>query len=411
MIFKEGELKLLWPFYLSTFVMTSLMIFIAYWIVYFKGFMSFTQLSVLMFIFSLMPLLFEIPTGVVADLYGRKLSSLIGYVLFGIILILIAFTKNYYLLIALMCALSISSTFISGALNALVIDNLIYNKREDLKTVFFQKLMIISNLSLLVSAVIGIIAVKFLSLNYIWIISGIGFLFGAIILSFCKEHYEKKKNNIKNMYKEFLMTTKKGLRYTYEHKPLFYLTLFLFGTYAAHGLKSLSFTPEAVKIGLPVNMLSLTLIFSAILGLLFLTISPKITKVLGDKKSLIISILLYSCVTISSFFIYNPYLFLFLFSIQLAIWDSFGFPIYMKLLHEYYVSEMRATLESINKMITATALAIFTLIGGILNDLYGTRNVILLSGILLLLILFLFFKVKEEHHKVDNKKEETKTII
>lgn len=405
-LFKEGELKLLWPFYLSTFVMTSLMIFSAYWVVYFKGFMTFTQLSIMMAIFSFMPLLFEIPTGVVADLYGRKFSSLIGYILFGLILILIGFTKNYYLLLLLFCLLSISSTFISGALNALVIDNLIYNKRDDLRGIFFQKLMIIYNISFLIGALIGIIFIKLFSINSIWIISGLGFLVGAFILSFCKEHFERKKDNIKELYTNFLKTSKNGLIYTFKHKNLFYLTLFLIGTTAIHGLKSISFEPEAVNLGLPINMLSLTLIFGSILGLLFLFISPFITKKLGDKNTLILTIFLYACTSISSFFIYNPYIFLFFFSIPLALWNSLGYPIYMKLSHEYYISEIRATLESINKMLTATALAIFTLIGGFLNDLYGPRIVILIAGVLLLPILFLFFKVKEEHNKIDTNKEE-----
>lgn len=66
--------------------------------------------------------LFETPTGVVADLYSRKLSVIIGGVLIGVCFILTGSIPLYS--VALMAALieAIGDTFVSGALDAWISD-------------------------------------------------------------------------------------------------------------------------------------------------------------------------------------------------------------------------------------------------------------------------------------------------
>jgi len=73
--FSKSELKILWPFYLESFLGTLLFILIPFEIVYFRSIgLSSTQIGFLIALWPLASLLFEIPTGAVADLYGRKFS-------------------------------------------------------------------------------------------------------------------------------------------------------------------------------------------------------------------------------------------------------------------------------------------------------------------------------------------------
>jgi len=76
-IFQKGELKLLWPFYLDAFLSPMLFFMPAFVVVYFRdlGFSLF-QISLLTMMMPLSMFLFEIPTGAIADLYGRKFSVL-----------------------------------------------------------------------------------------------------------------------------------------------------------------------------------------------------------------------------------------------------------------------------------------------------------------------------------------------
>ncbi|MDA1073325.1 MAG: MFS transporter [Proteobacteria bacterium] len=59
--------------------------------------------------------LFEIPTGIVADLYSRRLSVVIGHVLVGAGFLIIGFTESFAVVLLSQVIWGIGATFISGA--------------------------------------------------------------------------------------------------------------------------------------------------------------------------------------------------------------------------------------------------------------------------------------------------------
>jgi MFS transporter, DHA3 family, tetracycline resistance protein len=65
---------------------------------------------------------FEVPTGVVADTYGRKLSLVIGFLGMGIAWLLVGVVSAPWLIILLWAAWGISYTFTSGAYQAWITD-------------------------------------------------------------------------------------------------------------------------------------------------------------------------------------------------------------------------------------------------------------------------------------------------
>jgi DHA3 family tetracycline resistance protein-like MFS transporter len=66
--------------------------------------------------------LFEIPTGVVADTYSRKLSVIIGFSLFGGVFVAHAFFPYFIAILLLQIPFGLAWTFISGALEAWIAD-------------------------------------------------------------------------------------------------------------------------------------------------------------------------------------------------------------------------------------------------------------------------------------------------
>jgi MFS transporter, DHA3 family, tetracycline resistance protein len=66
--------------------------------------------------------LFEVPTGVVADTYGRKLSMIIGFVGTGTAWLLVGIVSAPWLIVALWALWGISYTFTSGAYEAWITD-------------------------------------------------------------------------------------------------------------------------------------------------------------------------------------------------------------------------------------------------------------------------------------------------
>lgn len=81
---------------------------------------SYTQMFSLEAIFSVLLFFFEIPTGVVADKFGRRVSLFIGTVLFGASFVLYGFARSYPLLVAIQATCALGLSLMSGADRALV---------------------------------------------------------------------------------------------------------------------------------------------------------------------------------------------------------------------------------------------------------------------------------------------------
>src|SRR4051812_4706631 len=122
MLFKKDEVKHLWPFYLYLLVNGMSIMIYPFFVIYFMnlGF-SFFQISVITAAQGFAMFLFEIPTGSFADTFSRKHSIIMGFCIVGIAGILIPFTTNFYLIIALWSLGGVGLTFTSGAEEALVI--------------------------------------------------------------------------------------------------------------------------------------------------------------------------------------------------------------------------------------------------------------------------------------------------
>ncbi|MGA9531714.1 MAG: MFS transporter, partial [Anaerolineales bacterium] len=68
--------------------------------------------------------LFEVPTGIVADVYSRRLSTIIGFALFGIAFLIEGSLPNYGAVLTAQIVLGIGWTFTSGALDAWIADEI-----------------------------------------------------------------------------------------------------------------------------------------------------------------------------------------------------------------------------------------------------------------------------------------------
>jgi MFS family permease len=363
------------------------MIFMGYWIIYFKEFLSFTQISALLTIMLISPLFFEVPTGIIADLFGRKFSSILSFLIDGLVFIGIYFTHNFTSLLLLFIAFGLGQSLYSGAQNAWTVDCLINNDRKSLQKVFFQRSSFIRNLGTLLASIIGMILVKNYSMSIIWFISGFGSFIGGITLFLKKEHFDNKKRSVIETYKEFISITKKGFVYTFNHKDLLHFIGFISVLFLVGDLAWVSWEPELKNIGLPVFLFGMIIFLKSIFGLLISSSYHKLIEKIGYKKSLFSGILILSILYFLAFFTYKPYIFLIIIAAQYAFWESFFYPVMEDYLHNFYISKIRATLESITNLILMISASIGTLLGGIFTDIFGPRKMILTSGILILLSL------------------------
>src|SRR6187551_264984 len=79
--------------------------------------------------------LFEVPTGVVADTYSRRLSLVIGYLGMGLAWLAVGLVSAPWLIIALWAAWGLAYTFTSGAEQAWITDEVGF---ENVGSVFLR---------------------------------------------------------------------------------------------------------------------------------------------------------------------------------------------------------------------------------------------------------------------------------
>lgn len=95
-----------------------------------KG-LTLTEILSFKAIFSLAVLLFEVPTGIIADVLSRKLSLMLSTVCITLFAMLVLIARHYIGFVIAQLILGLGNTFYSGALEAAVYDHLRHHGQEE----------------------------------------------------------------------------------------------------------------------------------------------------------------------------------------------------------------------------------------------------------------------------------------
>lgn len=173
----------------------------AIWVTYLatKG-LSLVEIGLCESVFHITSMLMELPTGMIADLYGRKISRLIGVIANLIYLTLLFFVDGLpmALLAFVFCALSYNLE--SGADTALVYDSLLaLNQQDTFTRISGKREIILQSASLIGVAVGGVLADQ----DYRYAILG-SILLGVAVflvgLRFFEAPYPREKAEMRTMF-------------------------------------------------------------------------------------------------------------------------------------------------------------------------------------------------------------------
>ncbi|MDD5651244.1 MAG: MFS transporter [Candidatus Nanoarchaeia archaeon] len=397
-LFEKGELKVLWPFYLNELIEYSFYIWIGFYVIYFKEIgLSFFQISLLFAVWSLAKIIFELPTGAIADIFGKKVSVMISYGLYTILLLVLPLVRNFYLLLLIFLLLGLSITFYSGAEEALVVNHLNQNKRKDLLHDYYIKYNSLASLSGIFAGLVGAFTVKYLGLSYIWTITGImSFVSSLVILFFVKENFKLKKISIINFIKKTYDYSKFSVKYSLNHGVLLYLILASFFVSIYLALTGfMVWQPLLVGLNFKVYWIGYLLSLGGLIALVIPFFSKYILKLFKKEKYylsffyfvlFIISILIY--------FVFNWQFAIIIFLLSLFPWELIN-PVNSKFFQHHTLTKYRATITSFNSMIDSGGKMIGTLITGILLDLIGPKMTLFYSSFLLIPVIICYILIKE----------------
>ncbi len=392
--FKDGELKLLWPFYLEALIAPIIFFMPAFVVVYFRDLgLSAFQISLLTMMMPLSMFLFEIPTGAVADIYGRKFSVLLGAIIEGLALISVFFFDNYYMLLFSFAIIGLGGTFGSGAREAWVTD-LIKNEKKNFLHDYFVKLTSISSFGLVVSGILGAFLVKLFGISIIWIFAGISFFTTFLLLGLAKENFVKRNVKIRNSFEQIKKQSLVSLRYAKNHPILFlFLIASAISVFAGVFSGDLAWVTFLQELNFPEYAFGYMWSVMALAGIFAPFISFKFMKKGNERKFLFISVFLGILVLILILFV-NTILFALFILLSSLFFVHMRFPVERSYFHRFVKNKLRATLGSVESMLMGIIGIIAMPLAGLSVDYLGARYTILLSALLMIPSAIIFLRIK-----------------
>jgi predicted MFS family arabinose efflux permease len=163
------------------------------------------QIAYLLSIKTIVALIFEIPTGIIADHVGRKTSVMISLLLTTVSLSIFLSSTNYHLLLAAQALFGLAETFDSGAFTAFLHDNLIAEDRAATFDQALRDMSFWSSNALFVAFIIGSFAFS-RDTHLPFLLTLISMFVAIALLTTIREHnYEPARRHGKAKQEIFLL--------------------------------------------------------------------------------------------------------------------------------------------------------------------------------------------------------------
>jgi MFS family permease len=232
----------------------------------------------------------EIPTGIVADKFGRKLSVGIGCLLFGADMLFFGLSTSYALLFVAEFLGAIGLTFMSGAEQALLYDSLVALGLQDRARFYFSRYEAAGTLGLLLAFPVGSFVA---GLGRYPQLLPVPFLMSAVSAVLAAAAYLSMREPDRTKPKEgFLRMGAQGLRTLFVHAELRAYVLNAVTISAVTFFAFWFYQPVARRAGMGVAYLGLLGAGFNLFSTLLLANSALLERALGMRGLLLVSAIL-----------------------------------------------------------------------------------------------------------------------
>ena len=265
---------------------------------------DYTRLFLLQAWFLFWVFMLEIPTGVVADKFGRRISVSLGCILFAADMLFFGLSDNYYLLFVGEFLGAVGMTFISGADQALLYDSLIEIQEHDRARFYFSRYEAFGTLGLLVSFPIGS---TIAGLGRYPTLLPIPFLMTAVAAVMAAGAYVWMREPPRTKPKEgFIRMGVRGLKTLFAHRNLRATVLNAVTISAVTFFAFWFYQPVLQREGLPVAFLGWIGAGFNLFSTILLTQVMRLEKLLGVRRLLLLSALLPGALFITLGVLHTP---------------------------------------------------------------------------------------------------------
>ena len=352
--------------------------------------------------------LFEIPTGVIADTLGRRASYLLGsatlFITTLLYLVLWHLKGPFWAWATVSMLLGLGFTFFSGAVDAWLVDALNAAKFNGSLDHVFARGQIVGGIAMLIGATLGGFVAQFTSLGVPYIIRSalllLSFVTAAVLmrdLGFTPRKSERLMHEMKNIF----LTSFNGVLRNPAIRWMMLITPFLagvsfYGFYASQPLL-LELLGDNKAYGMAGLAASLVAGAQIIGGLAV----PLVGKIFSRRTTVTMVIVLLSVISLVLIgFTTNFWVAL----ILISIWGLLGAllnPIRQSYLNQLIPSQQRATILSFDGLLGSTGGVFIQPILGRVTDLWGYPASFVAGGIIQVAALPFVLLAKKENSKAD----------
>ncbi len=382
----------IWKYYAFSFL-RSFTLFAGILVPFFTewGGLTLLQIQLLQSWYMLWVFILEVPSGVVADKFGRKTSITFGVILMGIAFVLYGIFSGFtfYLLAELLIALA--TALISGADQALLYDSLKEAGEEAESKKVIGRAHAFSLAGIGFAAPLGGLIAGIYGLNMPVLLSAIPLFLAAAVALTIKEPHVVRKGTQSKRYIEVL---RNGLLFFYKHKTLRVLAFDAILVASAGYFVFWLYQPLLEQSGVPVFYFGFIHTFLVAVQILIASNFKRLEKVFGSAKTLLRFSALFTSV---GFFLVAIWPNVFTIILFIILAGGFGITrmeLMWAYMHTFIPSEQRATVSSSISMFRRLALMPMNIAVGFIA-VQSLQLALLFIGILPLLV-FLFSPIEQE---------------
>ncbi len=342
-------------------------------------------------VYSITAVLLEIPSGYLADVWGRKKCLILGCTLYFLGYLGYSFTSTFMAFLIAEILLGIGQTLVNGADSALLYDTTSHYKNEQLYLRYEGRITMIGNFAEAIAGIFGGLLAVY-SLRYPFYGQAIIAFSGIPAALALKEITATRK--IQNSISEILKIIKYSL---FTNKQLCYNIMYS-GVIGAATLTMAWFVqPLLISLDTPTSY------FGVIWTVLNLTVglsalySDRVERWLGISRTytIILIFIIGGYIALAYNLTYTGLIILLVF----YVFRGFATPILKGYINQITFSEMRATVLSIRNFVIRLLFAVIAPFIGWLSDSYSLQIALLVSAGIFFIpgLVFLFLQLKEEH--------------